>query len=74
MPERKVDEKKGKIERGVHLKGDLKRKAGVVAIWLQHCDWYMRQYDSERYNRDVQVHGWPQRLNHENSSLKRIPE
>ena len=61
MPERKVDEKKGKIEKDVHLKGDLKRKAGVVAIQLQHCDRYMSQYDSEHYNRDVQVHGWPQK-------------
>ena len=30
--------------------------AGVVAIWLLHCNWYVGQHYSECYNRDVQVH------------------
>ena len=44
--------------RGVHLKTKLKytENGGVVAGWLLHCDQYVRQYYSECYNRDVQVH------------------
>ena len=44
--------------RGVHLKRKLKYTeiAGVVAGWLLHHDQYMREYYSECYNRDVQVH------------------
>ena len=30
-------------------------KAEVVASWLLHCNQYVRQFYSERYNRDVQV-------------------
>ena len=59
--------------RGVHLKRKLKytAKAGVLASWLLHCVWYVRQYFSECYNRDVQVHIEPQKLNHKNFCLKR---
>ena len=31
-------------------------KAEVVASWLLHCNKYVRQFYSERYNRHVQVH------------------
>ena len=51
---------------------------GVVAIWLLHCNQYMRQYYSERYNRDVQVYERlyynmyvHSKLNHKNFYLKR---
>ena len=44
--------------RAVHLNRKLKCavKAGVVATSLLHGNQYMRQYYSEHYNRDVQVH------------------
>ena len=44
--------------RGVHLKRDLKyiKITGVVGSWLLHHNQYVRQYYSERYNRDGQVY------------------
>ena len=35
-------------KRGVQLKRKLKctQQTGVVAVWLLHCDQYMRQYYS----------------------------
>ena len=54
--------------RDVHLKSKLEytKIAEVVAIWLLlHHNRYVRQYYSECYDRDVQVHNLEHENNHE---------